>query len=98
MKDLSGNALTYNDSVIAYAEFDLENLAVKNEVVISPEDKSYVDMYPRWSHDEKYIVYSSSRGGKMQQYIYSLETKETHLFTDPSLGADMYPSFEDLPK
>jgi WD40 repeat protein len=98
MKDLSGNALTYNDCVIAYAEFDLNGLVVKNEVIISPEDKSYTDMYPRWSADEKYIFYSSSRGGKMQQYLYSLETKETHMVSDPNLAVDQYPNFEDLPK
>ena len=47
MKDLNGNPLYYNDCVIAYAEFDQENLVIKNEVVISPEDKSYTDSYPR---------------------------------------------------
>jgi hypothetical protein len=98
MKDLNGDPRSYNDSVIAYADFDLENLVVKNEVVISPEDESYVDMYPRWSHDEEYIIYSSSRGGKMQQYMYSLDTEETHMVSDPSLRADQYPCFEDLPK
>lgn len=98
MKDLNGNPLSYNDSVIAYAEFDLENLEVKNEVEISPDDRSYTDMYPRWSPDEKHIIYSSSRTGKMQQYLYSLETKETHMVSDPSLHGDMFPCFEDMPK
>jgi Tol biopolymer transport system component len=98
MKDLDGNQISYNDCVIAYADFDSANLVVKDEVVISPEDESYVDMYPRWSPDERYIIYSSSRSGKMQQYMYSLDTGETHMVSDPSLGTDMYPCFEDLPK
>ena len=34
MKDLDGKLETYNDAVIAYADVDLENLVVKNEVVI----------------------------------------------------------------
>ncbi|MCP4681883.1 MAG: hypothetical protein GY864_06100, partial [Desulfobacterales bacterium] len=51
MKDLEGDNTTYNDAIIAYAELDLENLAVKNEVVISVDDRSYTDMYPRWTPD-----------------------------------------------
>jgi len=98
MKDLNGNPLSYQDSVIAYAEFDLENLEVKNEVEISPDDRSYTDMYPRWSPDEKHIIYSSSRSGKMEQYLYNLETKETHMVTDSPYYGDMFPCFEDMPK
>jgi len=102
MKDLDGKLHTYNDVVIAYAEFDLDNLEVKNEVVISAKDRKYIDMYPRWSHDERYIVYSSSRGTGhmwgMRQYIYDLKTGKTHLMSDENLIVDMYPSFKNLPK
>lgn len=98
MKDLNGNPMNYEDSVIAYAEFDLANREVKNEVVISPDDRSYIDMYPRWSPDEKHIMYTSGRSGKMMQYVYSLETKETHMVSDPGLHGDLFPCFEDMPK
>ena len=101
MKDLDGKLHTYNDAVIAYAEFDLENLEVKNEVVISQKDKGHIDMYPRWSPDERYIMYSSSRGGNMwdmKQYIYDLHTGETHVLPLGDLILDMYPCFENLPK
>ena len=98
MKAVNGNPLKYKGSVIAYAELDLENLVVKNEVLISPDDRSYTDMYPRWSPDEKHIMYSSSRSGTIQQYLYSLETKETHLVSVLSPFGDMYPNFEDMPK
>ncbi len=78
MKDLDGKIHTYDDVVIAYANFDLKKLEVKNEVVISAENKDHIDMYPRWSPDERYIVYSSSRGTGymwgMNQYIYDLKT------------------------
>jgi hypothetical protein len=40
MKDLDGKLHTYNDAVIAYAEFDLKNLEVKNEVVISENTRT----------------------------------------------------------
>lgn len=102
MKDLDGKLHTYNDAVIAYAEFDLEKLEVKNEVVISEKNKDHIDMYPRWSHGERYIVYSSSRGtGQMwgmRQYIYDLKTGKTHLISNKDLFLDMYPCFEGLPK
>jgi len=101
MKDLDGSFNTYNDAVIAYAEFDLDNRIVKNELVISKRDKSHIDMYPRWSYDERFIIYSSSRGGTMwgmKQYMYNLDTKETHMISNPHFEIDMYPCFEDLPK
>jgi Tol biopolymer transport system component len=101
MKDLDGKLHTYNDAVIAYAEFDSENLMVKNEVVISEKDKNHIDMYPRWSQDERFIIYSSSRGGNMwdmKQYIYNLNNGETHVIPLGDLILDMYPCFEDLPK
>jgi Tol biopolymer transport system component len=101
MKDLDGKLHTYNDVVIAYAEFDSNNLAVKNEVVISTKDKKHIDMYPRWSPDERFIIYSSSRGGKMwdmKQYMYNLNTGETHEIPLGDLILDMYPCFEDSPK
>ncbi len=101
MKDLDGKLHTYNDAVIAYADFDLKTLEVKNEVVISEKDKEHIDMYPRWSPDERYIMYSSSRGGNMwdmKQYLYDLQTGETHAVPLGDLMNDMYPSFEDLPK
>ena len=101
MKDLDGKLHTYNDAVIAYAEFDPEKLEVKNEVVISEQDKNHIDMYPRWSRDERFIIYSSSRGGDMwdmKQYIYNMDTGETQLIPLGDLDLDMYPCFEDLPK
>jgi len=101
MKDLDGKLHTYKDAVIAYAEFDLETLEVKDEVVISEKNKDHIDMYPRWSPDERFIIYSSSRGGgmwDMKQYIYDLNSGETHQIPLGDLMIDMYPCFENLPK
>lgn len=101
MKDLDGKFHTYNDNVIAYADFDLDNLEVKNEVIISGKDTDHIDMYPRWSHDERFIIYSSSRDGNMwdmKQYIYNLNTGETQVIPLGDLILDMYPCFEDAPK
>ena len=101
MKDLDGKFHTYNDNVIAYADFDLDNQEVKNEVIISQKDTDHIDMYPRWSHDERFIIYSSSRDGNMwdmKQYIYNLNTGETQVIPRGDLILDMYPCFEGAPK
>jgi hypothetical protein len=101
MKDFDGKLHTYNDAIIAYAEFDSESLGVKNEVEISTRDKDHIDMYPRWSADENYIIFSSSRGGNMwdmKQYLYSLNSGETHEIPLGDLILDMYPCFDNLPK
>lgn len=101
MKDLDGKLHTYNDAVIAYARFDLETLEIYDEVVISEKNKDHIDMYPRWSPDERYIIYSSSRGGDMwdmKQYFYDLNSGETHQIPLDDLMIDMYPCFENVPK
>lgn len=48
----------YNPSVIAYADFDAENLRIDNEVEITQYDESTRDWYPAWSADEKLIVWT----------------------------------------
>ena len=97
MKDLDGNLSTYIDCVIAYAEFDPENLTVSNEVVITKESKDYTNMYPKWGPDEQFILFSSDRNGKMLQYAYSIESGDLRLVSNAELSVDMYASFEKLP-
>jgi Tol biopolymer transport system component len=58
------------DTVIAYADFDADNLRIENEVEVTEYDDTSVDWYPSWSPDEKYIVYAHS--GVIR--AYSLET------------------------
>jgi hypothetical protein len=58
------------DAVIAYADFDADNLRIENEVEITEHDDTSIDWYPSWSPDEKYIVYAHS--GVIR--AYSLET------------------------
>ncbi|MFZ1863550.1 MAG: hypothetical protein WAU39_04960 [Polyangiales bacterium] len=58
------------DAVIAYADFDADNLRIENEVEITEHDDTSVDWYPSWSPDEQYIVYAHS--GVIRSY--SLET------------------------
>jgi hypothetical protein len=58
------------DAVIAYADFDADNLRIENEVEITEYDDTNIDWYPSWTPDEKYIVYAHS--GVIR--AYSLET------------------------
>lgn len=48
----------YNSSVIAYADFDAENLRIDNELEITQYDESTRDWYPAWSPDEKVIIWT----------------------------------------
>ena len=69
--------------------------------MISEKDKNHIDMYPRWSHDERFIIYSSSRGGNMwdmKQYMYNLKSGKTHVIPLGDLILDMYPMGEERPK
>lgn len=97
MKDLDGDSTTFKDCVLAYADFNLENLSVENEVVITDEDKTTIEMYPKWTPDEQHIIHSSNRNGKMLQYIYSLTSGKTSIISGADLTTDKYSTFEDLP-
>ena len=48
----------HNNGVLAYADFDVANLRIENEVVFTEYDESTKDWYPSWTPDEDYIVYA----------------------------------------
>lgn len=60
-------------AIIAYADFDAENLRIENEVEITEFDDSTVDWYPSWSPDEKHIIYAHWGATRVIR-AYSLET------------------------
>lgn len=97
MKDMDGKLMTYLDCVIAYADFDSESLTVSNEVTITSADSSYIDMYPKWSPDEAFILISSDRSGNMLQYAYSLESRKLQLVSGHGISVDKYALFENCP-
>jgi hypothetical protein len=66
---------TYSDAQIAWAEFDVENLRVYDQKLITKYNASTVEEYPKWNHDETLIIYDSDKsgdGGIHQLYAYRL--------------------------
>jgi hypothetical protein len=58
----------YFPAVIAYADFDADNLRIENEVEITEYDDSTVDWYPSWNADETHILYTHS--GTIRAYSF----------------------------
>ena len=78
MLDHDGWVHTYEDAVIASAEFDVAKKRIFNQKIITERHTGYIDEYPRWTADEKFILFDSNRSGKYEVYAYSLDTGQTH--------------------
>lgn len=98
MLDMDGYMPTYEDVFICYAEFDLEKMEVKNQVIISEDIPDAVFEYPRWSTDEKFIIYDSNKTGKYQMYAYSFEDDSTYIISLNSRNDYQFGNFINLPK
>lgn len=89
---------SYADSVLYYADFDINTLVVSNPVQITRFTMDYVDEYPRWSSDETIIVYDSNRTGTYQLYGYRLSDGVTRRIS-PNTGVNCnFGNFENTPK
>lgn len=88
----------YADSVLYYADFDIETLVVSNPVKITNLDLKYIDMYPRWSSDESIIVYDSNRTGYSQLYAYRLSDGITRRISPEEFINYNFGNFEKTPK
>lgn len=92
MLDYDGWVHTYQDAVIAWAKFDVAKRRVFDDQIISEQNTAYIDEYPRWSKDERYILYDSNRSGRYEVYAYDLQTHQTR-----KLSEGQYPNFEATP-
>lgn len=98
MLDNDGVLSTYQDVVIAIAEFDKKNLSIKNQRIITEFNDDYTVEYPRWTKDECCVVYDSNKTGNYQIYAYHLDKKST-VRISPDLDKDYrYANMEGLPK
>ena len=98
MLDNNNDIPTYQDSVICFADFDLENLRIHNQVQITPEDTSSVQEYPTWNRDESLLVYDSNESGTYQTYAYDMASGETTRHSFYEVISDQFACFEGLPK
>ncbi|MDX1497044.1 MAG: hypothetical protein R3352_05785 [Salinisphaeraceae bacterium] len=58
----AGSADAFAFAVIAYADLDIKNLTISNEVVVSDPIYNYVNIewYPSWSHTNKQLLFACS--------------------------------------
>ncbi len=98
MLDNNDDPSSYEDVVIAYADFDKQALTITNQVIITEDKRSYICEYPRWTPDGKHIVYDSNRSGKYQVYAYRLSDGVTARLTKNASANDMFAHFKGAPK
>lgn len=90
---------SYNDSVICYAEFDVDGLRIHNQVQVTADEPVNIQEYPAWNRDESLLVYDSNEGGRAYQvYAYQLEDRTTTLLSPSARHSDQFADFERLPK
>ena len=98
MLDNDRRLYTYKDVVIAVADFDIVNLRVYNQIIITEFNTDYICEYPRWTPDESCVIYDSNRSGTYQIYAYHLKDKTTtRISPDPSKNY-RFANFANLPK
>lgn len=98
MLDNDRKIATYKDAVIAIADFDVRNLKVRNQIIITKMDPDGVYEYPTWSSDEKFVIYDTNKSGKYQIYAYNLETKKTTRISPDAKRNYLFGAAENLPK
>lgn len=98
MLDFDNNIPTYNDSVICYAEFDVEARRIHSQVQITPDERYHIQEYPAWNKDESLLVYDSNEGGLYQVYAYQLADGETIRLSTQENHSDQFADFEGIPK
>ena len=98
MLEMNDHIPSYEDVLICIADFDLENLEIKNQQVISEDDPESIYEYPRWSADEKFVIYDSNKSGKYQLYAYNLEDSTTIRLSSKEKNNYQFGNFQNLPK
>ncbi|MBI5960463.1 MAG: PD40 domain-containing protein [Chloroflexi bacterium] len=98
MLDKDNNIPTYNDSVICFAEFDIEALRIHTPVQITTDELTYIQEYPAWNENESLIVYDSNESGTYQVYAYQIADGTTIRLSSNENLSDQFADFEGLPK
>ncbi len=92
------NDRAFEDAVICYADFDLNARIISNQVVVTEANPDCIFEYPRWSKDEKYLIYDCNITGKFQIYAYRLSDGDVQIISLNSDINSMYGNFDSLPK
>lgn len=92
------NDRAFEDAVICYADFDVNSRVISNEVVVTRANPDCIFEYPRWSKDEKYLIYDCNMTGVFQIYAYRLSDGYIRIISLNSDINSMYGNFDSLPK
>jgi Tol biopolymer transport system component len=98
MLDYDGNIPTYADSVICFAELDIQALKIYNQVQVTPDDPHFIQEYPAWNRDESLLVYDSNEAGFYQVYAYRLADGTTTRISSERGVTEQFAAFEGVPK
>lgn len=98
MLDNDRKLWTYNDAVIAIADFDTTRLTVRNPIIITEMNLDNIYEYPRWSEDGQYLVYDSNKSGTFQIYAFHLESKKTTRLSPDTNRNYRFAHCENMPK
>jgi len=92
------NERAFEDAVICYADLDIEARIISNQVIVTNANPNCIFEYPRWTKDEKYLIYDCNITGKFQIYAYRLfDGKVQTISLNPGINSQ-YGNFESLPK
>ncbi len=92
------NDRPFEDAVICYADFDVNSRIISNQVVVTKANPNCIFEYPRWTKDEKYLIYDCNITGKFQIYAYRLSDGYVQIISLNSNIDSMYGNFDSLPK
>ena len=80
---------------IYYGDFDVKSLTISNIVSITEPSENGLDA--RWVKDEKKIIFSSTKSGTRQLYIYNLKTKKITKISNELTNKSETPCIENTP-
>jgi hypothetical protein len=88
----------FEDAVICLADFDVAARTIPAHVQVTAPNPDVVCEYPRWTKDEKYLVYDCNESGRFQVYAYRLSDGFVRrLSPNPSVDSQ-FGNFYGIPK
>ena len=96
---LLGHKFRETGHAIYLADFDVQKRAITNpRIIANKERKEAWFAYPRWTKDEKAIIYHANTTGKGALFLYTLEDGVTRRVSTNPNADYRYPHGENAPK
>jgi hypothetical protein len=88
----------FEDAVICFADFDVESRVISNHVRVTDPNPNAICEYPKWTKDEKYLVYDCNESGTFQVYAYRLSDGYVRPLSPNPLVDSQFGNFLGIPK